>query len=80
MKHRNGRLRIPIVGLPCVAGDRLPLERALASLEGVVDAYVNAADEAAYLDVDGGAFRVEEALAALERFGARAAGPVVRVR
>jgi hypothetical protein len=80
MSDQDGRVRIPIVGLPCVAGDRLPLERALASLRGVAEAYVNAGDESVYLEVDASQFRTEEALSVLERFGARAVGPAIRVR
>lgn len=67
-------VRIPIVGLACASGDRLPLERGLSSVPGVTDAYVNPVDEAAYLTVAPQEFRIGEALAVIRRFGAR---PVV---
>lgn len=75
--HDRSRVRIPIVGLPCVAGGRIPLERALASIAGVAEAYVNAADECVYLDVDGRDFPIEEALATVESFGARGLTPTM---
>jgi len=66
-------VRIPIVGLACASGDRLPLERGLSSVPGVVEAYVNPVDEAAYLTVDPQEFRMAEAVAVIRRFGARPA-------
>lgn len=65
-------VRIPLVGLACAAGDRLPLERGLSAVAGVLDVYVNPVDEAAYLTVDPAYFRIGEARAVVERFGARA--------
>jgi len=67
-------VRIPFVGLACAAGDRLPLERRLSRVPGVLDAYVNPVDEAAYLTVDPERFRLEDAEAAIERLGGRAVG------
>lgn len=75
VEGRPAQLRIPIVGLACIAGDRLPLEEALAALPGVADAYVNAADEAVHLSVNAAAFRVEDALAAIRAFGGRGLAP-----
>lgn len=68
---RTETVRIAVVGLPCAAGDRLPVERALSRVTGVLDAYVNPVDEAAYLTIEPGRFRVEDAVAAIEGFGAR---------
>jgi YHS domain-containing protein len=66
-------VRIPIVGLACPPSDRLPLERGLSSIPGVIDVYVNPVDEAAYLTVDPHEFRIDEAAAVIRRFGARPA-------
>lgn len=65
------RVRMPLVGLACAAGDRLPLERGLSEVSGVLDVYLNPVDEAAYLTVDPARFRLDEARAVAERFGAR---------
>lgn len=67
--------RVPIVGLACAAGDRLPLEGALQKVPGVLDAYVNPVDEAAYLTVDPQRFRMADARTAIERLGGRAVIP-----
>jgi len=72
-EHADRRtVRIPLVGLTCAAGDRLPLERGLSAVAGVIEAFVNPVDEAAYLTVDPGQFQMREAVVEIERFGARA--------
>lgn len=65
------RIRIPIAGLACSAGDGPALERALSRLPGVTDAYVNCVTDTAYLDVEAGKFMASEAARVLEAFGAR---------
>lgn len=72
----RSRLRIPVVGLPCAAGDRLPVERALMRVPGVVEAYLNPADESAYLTIDETRFRLQSAVEAIERLGAEVAAPL----
>lgn len=64
-------VRLPLFGLPCAAGDRLPLERALSRLPGVIAAYVNPVTESAHLTVDPEAFDIQGAAGTIERFGAR---------
>lgn len=64
-------VRVPLVGVACAAGDRLPLERGLLRVPGVLEAYVNPVDEAAYLTVDPARFRIQALEAAVERLGAR---------
>ncbi len=64
-------IRLPLFGVACVAGDRLPLERALRGVAGVFDAYVNPVTESAHLTVDPDLFQRSEAVDVLERFGAR---------
>jgi len=65
------RIRIPIVGLACSAGDGLALERALSRVPGVTDAYVNCVTDTAYLDVEPAWFSASEAARVLEALGAR---------
>lgn len=65
------RIRIPIIGLACSAGDGLALERALSRVPGVTDAYVNCVTDTAYLDVEPEGFSAAEAARVLEAFGAR---------
>lgn len=64
-------LRIPLIGLNCVASDRIGLEKALAQLPGVKAVYVNPATDAAHLEVDQESFDVEEAGRLLARHGVR---------
>lgn len=78
LSNGQERVRIPIVGLSCIASERIPLERALSSVPGVVEAYVNAADDCVYLDVEAVGFLMAEALAVIERFGARVVRPTAR--
>lgn len=66
-----GRIRIPIAGLACSAGDGPALERALSRLPGVTQAYVNCVTDTAYLDVQADTFLPAEAARLLEAFGAR---------
>ncbi len=72
--RRLRTIRLPVIGLACVAGDRLPLERALSRLPGVITAYVNPVTEGAYLTVDPESFDLERAIATLERLGAKTVG------
>lgn len=46
------RLTIPISGLRCAGSERYTLERALRSVPGVVDVYVNPVTRIAYIDYD----------------------------
>lgn len=72
---KDATLRIPIVGLPCAAGDRIPVEKALRRVPGVIEAYVNPADESAYLTIDETHFQLPVAVETIESFGAAAALP-----
>lgn len=67
--------RLPLFGLACVAGDRLPLERALSRMPGVIAAYVNPVTESAHLTVDPEAFDIGRAVETIERFGAWTVSP-----
>lgn len=68
-------VRIPLVALVSPVGARWPAERGLKSVPGVLEVYVDPADEAVYLTVDPTRFRLPEAVAEIERFGARAIVP-----
>ncbi|MGE0160822.1 MAG: YHS domain-containing protein [Gemmatimonadales bacterium] len=71
-------VRLPLLGVACAAGDRLPLEKALRRVPGVLEAYVNPVDEAAYLTVEPTSFVLEDALAAVDRLGAKTPPPFRR--
>lgn len=71
--RRMGTVRIPLIGISCIAGGRVGLERALEDLRGVTSAYVNPVTESAYLHIDRRHFDVTRAVEVIERFGARVA-------
>jgi P-type Cu+ transporter len=64
-------IRIPIFGLTCGAGGMAAVERELARVPGVVDAYGNPATEAAYVTYDPAVVGVAELRRAIERAGYR---------
>lgn len=73
-RHRTGeRVRIPLIGLACIAGGRVGLERALEGLGGVTSAYVNSVTESAHLHIDPPRFDMDRAVEVIESFGARVA-------
>lgn len=50
--HGHRQIRVPILDLGCGGAEARRLERALASTDGVLTAYVNPATETVYVDVD----------------------------
>jgi Cu+-exporting ATPase len=69
------RIAVPIYGLTCGGGGSLVIERVVARLEGVKNAYVNPAMEMAYVEYDPNQCSVQDIVGAMERLGFRA-GPV----
>ena len=62
-------VRIPIFGLTCGAGGMGTVERELARVPGVVEAYGNPATEAAYVTYDPTVVTIGELRHAIERAG-----------
>lgn len=60
-----------ITGLECTASTRLAIERRLAALPGITEAYVNPVTETVYAEPEGNRFSHDDAAAVLESFGAR---------
>ena len=65
-------LRIPVYGLGCGGDGATTIERELARLPGVLQAYVNPATEIAYVDYDPATTDPLRLAQAIERTGYRA--------
>ena len=63
------RVRIPVSGLTCSAGGMWAIERELARMRGVAEAYGNPATEAAYVTYDPTLVTVAELRRAIQRAG-----------
>lgn len=63
------RVTISIDDLPCGGGDSVKIERQLASLAGVAQAYVNPLTEMAYVAFDPSACNVDQLRAVIHDFG-----------
>lgn len=69
-------LRIPVYGLGCGGAGATPIERELASTDGVLRVCVNPATETAYIDYDPAATDAWGLARAIERAGYQAGRPV----
>jgi copper chaperone CopZ len=72
------RLSLPIYGLGCGGGGALTVERALARVPGVAQAYVNPATEQAYIEAGPALADRQRLIAAVESVGFRAGEVVER--
>ena len=70
-------VRIPVYGLGCGGGGARTIERQLARLPGVLQAYVNPATEIAYVDYDPATVDAGQLTGIIEQAGYRA-GPAVK--
>jgi hypothetical protein len=70
-------VRIPIYGLECAASEGQRLEQRLMKIPGVLQVYVNAATESAYLQCDPVQYEPDLMLAAIADSGLRP-GSIVR--
>ncbi len=66
---KTKRVTLAIYGLGCGGGGALTVERALARLKGMVNAYVNPATEIAYLEYDPLVLRASDLAKAVEEVG-----------
>ncbi len=66
---KTERVTLAIYGLGCGGGGALTVERALARLKGMVNAYVNPATETAYLEYDPSVLRAPDLVKAVEGVG-----------
>jgi copper chaperone CopZ len=72
------RVTLPIYGLTCWGGGVLTIERVILKVEGVRNAYVNAATEMAYVEYDPSQCKPEQLTAAIEQSGFHAGEPILR--
>jgi copper chaperone CopZ len=72
------RVTLPITDLSGGGGDPLSIERALLTVEGVRNAYVNPAMEMAYVEYDPSRCNPEQLTAAIAHIGYHAGPPVMR--
>jgi copper chaperone CopZ len=77
-KTKVERVTLPIDGLTCWGGGSLVIERAILKVEGVRNAYVNAATEMAYVEYDPSRCTPERLAAAIEQSGFHAGAPIFR--
>ena len=75
---KTRRVTVFIYELGCGGGGALTVERALAKVPGVVQVYVNAATETAYVEYDPALAGVDRLIAAVEGVGFRAGEPIAR--
>ncbi len=66
---KTERVTLAIYGLGCGGGGALTVERTLARLKGMVNAYVNPATEIAYLEYDPSILRASDLAKAVEEAG-----------
>ncbi len=66
---KTERVMLAIYRLGCGGGGALTVERALARLKGVVNAYVNPATEIAYVEYDPSVLRRADLVDAVEAVG-----------
>ena len=69
-------IRIPAYGLGCGGSGATEVERELASMDGVLYAYVNPANDTAYIDYDPSEVDPWTLARAVERAGYRPGRPV----
>jgi P-type Cu+ transporter len=76
--RQTTRITLPIYGLGCGGGGSLTVERALARVAGVTQAYVNPALEMAYVEYDPAAASAQQLVAAVVQSGFSAGEPSQR--
>lgn len=72
---KTRRITLAIYGLSCGGGGALTVERSLAKVPGVVQAYGNPATEMAYVEYDPAVTGPDQLISAVERVGFRAGEP-----
>lgn len=67
--QRTEHITIAITGFGCGGGGSLVVERAIASVRGVIRVYVNPATEMAYVEYDPQVTEIKQLTAAVEQTG-----------
>lgn len=70
-------IMLPIRDLDCPGSDAVLVERALRQVTGVINAYVNPANEVAYVEYDPARTGVAKLITAIERSGFHPGIPVL---
>jgi len=66
---KYARIAVPIYGVTCWGSDVLVIKKALESVAGVANVYVNPVMEMAYLQYDSNLCGITEFVAAIEKIG-----------